>query len=25
VQSTADLVAQFKREFADAKARLAHY
>ena len=25
VQSTADLVAQFKREFAEAKARLAHY
>jgi len=25
VQSTADLVAQFKREFADAKARLSHY
>ena len=25
VQSTADLVAQFKREFAEAKTRLAHY
>ncbi len=25
VQSTADLVSQFKREFAEAKARLAHY
>jgi nitronate monooxygenase len=25
VQSTADLLAQFKREFAEAKARLAHY
>jgi nitronate monooxygenase len=25
VQSTADLVAQFKREFAEAKARLSHY
>jgi hypothetical protein len=25
VQSAGDLVAQFKREFAEAKARLAHY